>query len=541
MFFRCAPIRTGRDAKGTPCTCGEGETCCLRCGLCRACGEFVVDTFDQDIRATPPRAALPPSRLILQRDSPEIKVSSVCCGNYHTVVLAADRQVFTFGSNCHGQLGVGHIRKCVGPHKVNLPGKVQVVQIAAGSNHTVLRTADGSVITFGAHRQGQLAREGNEKNWFAMPSFVTGYGRGSGTVATWIGASADTTLIHSQIRIYSNDIISDCQIVADSETIIIFPNQVGKNYMAIRRKYNTFYQYSLGTDGLYTNWCLESKYNLLWGFNTAEMRIKSITDCIPISGKKVETDTIFDETLEEIVKEIKFLRAPEFMIPVCNETSLSSKHVALNLFGITYAATILESRRSVGQKASNIIGAVNGRNLSCGYQRINRFDGYGGGWGYSAHSVEAIQFRTSRDIRFFGVGLYGGRGEYIAKLKLYRLCPPDYNEQNVELLSESDEMLYECAAHEKAQLLFSRCVLIKSNLWHVICAQINGPSSDCGSNGQSNVIGDDGVQFFFRNSRMSNNGTDVNVGQIPEFLYISETSDEQSPNFDAKDKTMNIF
>ncbi|VIO97478.1 B-box zinc finger family protein [Brugia malayi] len=546
---RCAPIRTERDTKGTPCTCGEGETCCLRCGLCRACGEFVVDTFDQDIRTTPPRAALPPSRLILQRDSPEIKVSSVCCGNYHTVVLAADRQVFTFGSNCHGQLGVGHIRKCIGPHKVNLPGKVQVVQIAAGSNHTVLRTADGSVITFGAHRQGQLAREGNEKNWFAMPSFVAGYGRGSGTVATWIGASGDTTLIHSQIRIYSNDIISDCQIVADSETIIIFPNQIGKNYMAIRRKYNTFCQYSLGTDGLYTNWCLESKYNLLWAFNTAEMRIKSITDCIPISGKKIEADTVFDETLEEIVKEIQFLRAPEFLIPVRNETSLSSKHVALNLFGITYAATILESRRAVGQKdnqfathskASNIIGAVNGRNLSCGYQHVNRFDGYGGGWGYSAHSVEAIQFRTSRDIRFFGVGLYGGRGEYIAKLKLYRLCPPDYNEQNVELLSESDEMLYECAAHEKAQLLFSRCVLIKSNLWHVICAQINGPSSDCGSNGQSNVIGDDGVQFFFRNSRMSNNGTDVNVGQIPEFLYVSETSEGQSPNFDVKDKTMDI-
>ncbi|VBB27565.1 unnamed protein product [Acanthocheilonema viteae] len=545
---RCAPIRTERDVKGMPCTCGEGETCCLRCGLCRACGEFMIDAFDRDMRITPPGAVFPPSRLVLQRDSPEIKVSFVCCGNYHTVVLAADRQVFTFGSNCHGQLGVGHLRKCVGPHKVNVPSNVQVVQIAAGSNHTVLRTADGSVITFGAHRQGQLARKGNEKNWFAVPSFVEGYGRGSGTVATWIGASGDTTLIHSQIRIYSNDIISDCQasIVADSETIVIFPNQIGKNYMAIRRKFNTFYQYSLGTEGLYTNWCLESKYNLLWGFNTAEMRIRSITDSIPISGK---SDAIFDETLEEIVKEIRFLRAPEFTIPVSNKTSLSIKQVAMNLFGIAYATTVLESKRSSAQKsiqlitdpkASNLVGAVNGGNLSCGYQRINRFDGYGGGWGYSAHSVEAIQFRTSRDIRFFGVGLYGGRGEYIAKLKLYRLCPPDYDEQNVELLSESDEMLYECAAHEKAQLLFPRSILIKSNLWHVICAQINGPSSDCGSNGQSNVVGDGGVQFFFRNSRMSNNGTDINVGQIPEFLYVSEAFDGQLPNFDAKDKTLDI-
>lgn len=35
---------------------------------------------------------------------------------------------------------------------------VQVVQVATGANHSVLRTADGSVITFGAYRQGQLAR-----------------------------------------------------------------------------------------------------------------------------------------------------------------------------------------------------------------------------------------------------------------------------------------------------------------------------------------------------------------------------------------------
>ncbi|MCP9259802.1 E3 ubiquitin-protein ligase rpm-1 [Dirofilaria immitis] len=529
---RCAPIRTERDVKGTPCTCGEGETCCLRCGLCRACGEFAIDILDQDMRPTPPRTALAPSRLILQRDSPEIKVSSICCGNYHTVVLAADRQVFTFGSNCHGQLGVGHIKKCVGPHKINLPGKAQVVQIAAGSNHTILRTADGSVITFGAHRQGQLAREGNEKIGLQFHHL-------------WKDMVVEVVLLQHGLAHL---------IIANTETIVIFPNQIGKNYMAIRRKFNTFYQYSLGTEGLYTrftvlnnanskkicSWCLESKYNLLWGFNTAEMRIRSITDCIPITDKKIETETILNGTVEEIVQEIKFLRTPEFIIPISNETSLPIKQIALNLFGVAYAATILESKRPCGQKnnklimdpkVSDVLSVINGRNLLCSYQRINRFDGYGGGWGYSAHSVEAIQFRTSRDIRFFGVGLYGGRGEYIAKLKLYRLCAPDYDEQNVELLIESDEMLYECAAREKAQLLFPRGILIKSNLWHVICAQINGPSSDCGSNGQSNITGDDGVQFVFRNSRMSNNGTDINVGQIPEFLYISEASDEHSSDF----------
>lgn len=70
---------------------------------------------------------------------------------------------------------------------------------------------------------------------------------------------------------------------------------------------------------------------------------------------------------------------------------------------------------------------------------------------------------------------------------------------------------------------------------------MSGPSSDCGSNGQSSVTGDGGVQFFFRNSRMSNNGTDINVGQIPEILYVSTTFDGELSNFDAKDKSVDVY
>lgn len=47
----------------------------------------------------------------------------------------------------------------------------------------------------------------------------------------------------------------------------------------------------------------------------------------------------------------------------------------------------------------------------------------------------------------------------------------------------------------------------------------SGTSSDCGSDGQSLVQGDGGVEFNFRNSVYSNNGTDVEGGQIPELYY----------------------
>lgn len=31
--------------------------------------------------------------------------------------------------------------------------------------------------------------------------------------------------------------------------------------------------YQLGPEGLYTSWCLEPKYDVLWSYNAAEMRI----------------------------------------------------------------------------------------------------------------------------------------------------------------------------------------------------------------------------------------------------------------------------
>lgn len=46
------------------------------------------------------------------------------------------------------------------------------------------------------------------------------------------------------------------------------------------------------------------------------------------------------------------------------------------------------------------------------------FVGHGGGWGYSAHSVEAIRFCADADILLGGLGLFGGRGEYTAKIKV---------------------------------------------------------------------------------------------------------------------------
>ena len=113
-------------------------------------------------------------------------------------------QVYTFGSNCNGQLGVGDTARRVGPQRVRLPSNAaRVEQAIAGANHCVLRLASGELVTFGAYRAGQLGRRASSsvtndaecRHWFARPMLVEGYGPSSARIATWIGAGGDRTFV----------------------------------------------------------------------------------------------------------------------------------------------------------------------------------------------------------------------------------------------------------------------------------------------------------------------------------------------------------
>ena len=100
------------------------------------------------------------------------------------------------------------------------------------------------------------------------------------------------------------------------------------------------------------------------------------------------------------------------------------------------------------------------------FSRNHRFDNHGGGWGYSGHSIEAIRFMADTDVLLGGFGLFGGRGEYIGKIKLFDIgIEGGDQEGDGELLAESDEIAYECGARQKFPILFDEPVTIHSGRW----------------------------------------------------------------------------
>nr|XP_033324996.1 X-linked retinitis pigmentosa GTPase regulator-like [Megalopta genalis] len=89
------------------------------------------------------------------------KVTHVACGRAHTLICTDSQKIFACGSDQEGQLGRG--RSAIGDsasspvlvYDTGLAGPT-IVQIAAGSHHSLALTSDGGVFAWGSNLEGQL-------------------------------------------------------------------------------------------------------------------------------------------------------------------------------------------------------------------------------------------------------------------------------------------------------------------------------------------------------------------------------------------------
>lgn len=83
------------------------------------------------------------------------KVAMVSCGLYHTIICTVAGELLSCGKNDYGQLGLGHSRQVKVPTPTAMPNEVFCF-VACGYYHSVAISTSGRVFTFGRNDYGQL-------------------------------------------------------------------------------------------------------------------------------------------------------------------------------------------------------------------------------------------------------------------------------------------------------------------------------------------------------------------------------------------------
>lgn len=76
-------------------------------------------------------------------------VVSVACGDTHTLVATGEGEVYSFGRNVSGQLGLGTTADSLVPRRVEALAGKKVVGVACGAEHSVGVTGEGEVFAWG--------------------------------------------------------------------------------------------------------------------------------------------------------------------------------------------------------------------------------------------------------------------------------------------------------------------------------------------------------------------------------------------------------
>ncbi|XP_021116722.1 E3 ISG15--protein ligase HERC5 isoform X2 [Heterocephalus glaber] len=100
-----------------------------------------------------------------------VPLVQISAGRAHSMALSMSGNIYSWGQNDCGQLGLGHTKITDSPSLVEVPDNQKVECVACGGAHTALLTQDGLMFTFGAGKYGQLGHNSTKNE--LRPRLVT--------------------------------------------------------------------------------------------------------------------------------------------------------------------------------------------------------------------------------------------------------------------------------------------------------------------------------------------------------------------------------
>lgn len=92
----------------------------------------------------------------------DIIIANIAAGEKHSLVTSKTGKVFSFGYNQQGQLGQGNIENQCRPKLVEGIIGHNIVQVAAGRNHSLILDSKGDVYASGSDLYGQIGMPDKE-------------------------------------------------------------------------------------------------------------------------------------------------------------------------------------------------------------------------------------------------------------------------------------------------------------------------------------------------------------------------------------------
>uniref|UniRef100_A0A8C9I6L6 HECT and RLD domain containing E3 ubiquitin protein ligase 4 n=1 Tax=Piliocolobus tephrosceles TaxID=591936 RepID=A0A8C9I6L6_9PRIM len=101
----------------------------------------------------------------------DIQIIQVACGYYHSLALSKASEVFCWGQNKYGQLGLGtDCKKQTSPQLIKSLLGIPFMQVAAGGAHSFVLTLSGAIFGWGRNKFGQLGL--NDENDRYVPNLL---------------------------------------------------------------------------------------------------------------------------------------------------------------------------------------------------------------------------------------------------------------------------------------------------------------------------------------------------------------------------------
>jgi myosin-5 len=121
-------------------------------------------------------------------------VKSITAGNQFAVLISNHGNVFSFGQNQHGELGLGDQEDRLAPTLVKHLRNHKINQIACGFKHVICRSTLGKVFAWGWNEYGQLSSE-DFKDQLSPKLLET-----NNEMALYIGASFRSSIVLTESK-----------------------------------------------------------------------------------------------------------------------------------------------------------------------------------------------------------------------------------------------------------------------------------------------------------------------------------------------------